>query len=306
MGGWFWMAALPYIISAVGSIGSSLINKNAASNNASNINNLQYQPIDLGQLQSQAQQAAQQNLVNSISLEKQNEPGLSATRFGLQGQLASDLAGGGNVPTDVANQVSRSAITGSNSAGLLGAAGPITAATLGTTAMNIRNANQMKAMQLLQGNQLPTSGLDPGALASASIANTNAQNQFTLGKAGALNNVNNANAAANSGMMGAGAGGLMQILGQMGPLLSGSGGDTMGSFGGSVGGGAFGAMCWVAREVFGEDNPKWLQFRRWMLTESPAPFRWAYITFGEQFAAWLHRHPSLKPSIRAWMEARIS
>ena len=281
MGGWFWMAALPYIISAVGSIGSSLINKNAASNNASNINNLQYQPIDLGQLQSQAQQAAQQNLVNSISLEKQNEPGLSATRFGLQGQLASDLAGGGNVPTDVANQVSRSAITGSNSAGLLGAAGPITAATLGTTAMNIRNANQMKAMQLLQGNQLPTSGLDPGALASASIANTNAQNQFTLGKAGALNNVNNANAAANSGMLGSVTGSLSSLLGNT-------------------------TLCWVAREVFGEDNPKWLQFRRWMLTESPAPFRWAYITFGEQFAAWLHRHPSLKPSIRAWMEARIS
>ena len=281
MGGWFWMAALPYIISAVGSIGSSLINKNAASNNASNINNLQYQPIDLGQLQSQAQQAAQQNLVNSISLEKQNEPGLSATRFGLQGQLASDLAGGGNVPTDVANQVSRSAITGSNSAGLLGAAGPITAATLGTTAMNIRNANQMKAMQLLQGNQLPTSGLDPGALASASIANTNAKNQFTLGKAGALNNVNNANAAANSGMLGSVTGSLSSLLGNT-------------------------TLCWVAREVFGEDNPKWLQFRRWMLTESPAPFRWAYITFGEQFAAWLHRHPSLKPSIRAWMEARIS
>jgi len=281
MGGWFWMAALPYIISAFGSIESSQINKNAASNNASNINNLQYQPIDLGQLQSQAQQAAQQNLVNSISLEKQNEPGLSATRFGLQGQLASDLAGGGNVPTDVANQVSRSAITGSNSAGLLGAAGPITAATLGTTAMNIRNANQMKAMQLLQGNQLPTSGLDPGALASASIANTNAQNQFTLGKAGALNNVNNANAAANSGMLGSVTGSLSSLLGNT-------------------------TLCWVAREVFGEDNPKWLQFRRWMLTESPAPFRWAYITFGEQFAAWLHRHPSLKPSIRAWMEARIS
>ena len=200
-GGWFtWYAVGAQVATT---LYKTEEDKKAASKNASNVNNLQYQPIDLGQLQAQAQLAAQQNMTNSIAIEAQNEPGLSSTRFGLQGQLSSDLAGGGQVPTDVANQVSRSAITGSNYAGLIGAAGPITAATLGTTAMNIRNANQMKAMQLLQGNPLPTGGLDPGSLASAAIGTNNSQNAFTLGKAGALNNVNQSSANSNGAMAGA-------------------------------------------------------------------------------------------------------
>jgi hypothetical protein len=190
------------LISALGSAYSSYENNKAAGKNKNNVNNLQYTPIDLTQLETQATQAAQANIANSIAIEAQNEPGLSATRFGLQGQLSSDLNNGGLVPTDVANQVSRSAITGANSAGLTGAAGPVTAASLGTTSMAIRNANQQKAMQLLQGNQLPTAGLDPGALASASIANTNAGNYFNLAKSGALNNANQSSADAKGGMIG--------------------------------------------------------------------------------------------------------
>ena len=222
-------------ITAAGSIYSAEQNKSAANKNANLVNNLQYQPIDLTQLQSQAQTAAAQNFANSIALEKANEPGLSSTRFGLQNQVASDLASGGNVPTDVANQVTRSAITGSNSAGFQGAAGPVTAATLGTTAMAIRNANQQKAMQLLGQNQLPTSGLDPGALASASIANNNALNYFNLAKSGALTNVNQSNANASGGLLGsitgnlvgnnANSGGLMGALSNSG-MFSSSGGTN--------------------------------------------------------------------------------
>ena len=190
------------LISALGSAYSAYENNKNAGKNKNNVNNLTYQPIDLQALQTQAQQAAQQNIANSIALEAQNEPGLSATRFGLQGQVASDLNNGGIVPTDVANQVSRNAITGANSAGLYGAAGPVTAATLGTTATALRNQNQQKAMQLLQGNQLPTAGLDPGALDSAAIANLNAQNNFNLQKAGAINNANQSSANAQGGMIG--------------------------------------------------------------------------------------------------------
>ncbi|NBW21843.1 MAG: hypothetical protein EBR82_79205, partial [Caulobacteraceae bacterium] len=39
--------------------------------------------------------------------------------------------------------------------------------------------------------------------------------------------------------------------------------DLAGGFGALAGAGVF---CWVAREVYGNDNPKWLQFREWMLT----------------------------------------
>jgi len=226
------------LISALGSAYSSYENNKAAGKNKNNVNNLQYTPIDLTQLETQATQAAQANIANSIAIEAQNEPGLSATRFGLQGQLSSDLNNGGLVPTDVANQVSRSAITGANSAGLTGAAGPVTAASLGTTSMAIRNANQQKAMQLLQGNQLPTAGLDPGALASASIANTNAGNYFNLAKSGALNNANQSSANAQGGMIGSLGSLLTALLNQNGKN---GGSGTSGSSGTGVGNGSGGA-----------------------------------------------------------------
>ena len=73
---------------------------------------------------------------------------------------------------------------------------------------------------------------------------------------------------------------------------------------GRVGGGLLG-FCWVAREVYGEDNIRWIWYRNWLMNDAPGWFRWLYGTFGEWFAAWLHRHPGLKPRIRAWMDARI-
>ena len=44
--------------------------------------------------------------------------------------------------------------------------------------------------------------------------------------------------------------------------------------------GTKGVFCWVAREVYGVDNPKWIEFRDWMVIESPAWFRNIYIKFG--------------------------
>ena len=64
-------------------------------------------------------------------------------------------------------------------------------------------------------------------------------------------------------------------------------------------------MCWVAREVYGEANPQWLLFRRWLLGDSPSWFRNLYISRGEAFANWLSRHTWLKPMIRRWMDSRI-
>jgi len=78
--------------------------------------------------------------------------------------------------------------------------------------------------------------------------------------------------------------------------------NTVGSFIGSIAG----AMCWVAREVYGADNPKWLLFRTWLLEDAPAWFRVLYLHHGESFARWLRNKPRVKAVVRRWMNARIA
>ena len=64
-------------------------------------------------------------------------------------------------------------------------------------------------------------------------------------------------------------------------------------------------FCWVAREVYGENNPKWLRFRDWMFCYAPLWFFNFYLKHGERIAAWLKRNPWAKPAIRLWMDSRI-
>ena len=64
-------------------------------------------------------------------------------------------------------------------------------------------------------------------------------------------------------------------------------------------------FCWVAREVYGADNPKWLLFRAWMLTDAPVWLRELYATHGEDFAAWIHDKPVLKAGLRMIMDQVI-
>ena len=65
------------------------------------------------------------------------------------------------------------------------------------------------------------------------------------------------------------------------------------------------ATCWVAREVYGVDNPKWLQFREWMLTEASDILRNYYIEYGERIAEWIRNKPRIKAIIRKWMDSKI-
>ena len=64
------------------------------------------------------------------------------------------------------------------------------------------------------------------------------------------------------------------------------------------------AMCWVAREVYGEDDPKWLQFREWVIGYSPNWFYKAYSKYGEKVAKVVARVPALKLVIRPLMDAK--
>ncbi len=81
----------------------------------------------------------------------------------------------------------------------------------------------------------------------------------------------------------------------------------MSGIGSAAGGllGNTGLFCWVAREVYGEHNPAWLLFRKWMLNDSPSWFRATYIKYGERFANFIADKPRLKARIRKWMDLKI-
>ena len=64
-------------------------------------------------------------------------------------------------------------------------------------------------------------------------------------------------------------------------------------------------MCWVAREVYGSADPKWMVFRDWLQQDAP---RWLYDSYasnGEQFAGWIKDKPQLKSAIRSLMDQAI-
>jgi hypothetical protein len=102
------------------------------------------------------------------------------------------------------------------------------------------------------------------------------------------------------GMGGMGGGG----MGGMGG--GGMGGMGGGGMGGGMGGGGMGGFCWVAREVYGDHDPRWLVFRRWLLTEAPTWLRDAYGRHGESFAAWIHDKPAVKTGVRFLMDQAVS
>ncbi len=87
------------------------------------------------------------------------------------------------------------------------------------------------------------------------------------------------------------------------------GAGIMGGIGGIAQGigaaGGLAAFCWVAREVYGIEDPKWLQFRYWMLNDAPSWFRNLYIKYGEKIAKFISNKPLVKSIIRKWMNTKI-
>lgn len=104
---------------------------------------------------------------------------------------------------------------------------------------------------------------------------------------------------------GGGAGGFTYPNSMGGQVFAGgAGGFAGGGAGAATGMGALG-FCWVAREVYGEDNPMWMVFREWMLNKAPKWLKNAYGKYGERFASWLKDKPRTKKLIRLWMNGRI-
>lgn len=70
-----------------------------------------------------------------------------------------------------------------------------------------------------------------------------------------------------------------------------------------AGGGAF---CWVAREVYGVHDPRWLAFREWMTWQAPAWLQRVYATHGESVAEWLRDRPAARAGLRLVMDQAIA
>ena len=66
------------------------------------------------------------------------------------------------------------------------------------------------------------------------------------------------------------------------------------------------ALCWVAREVYGSDNYKWLVFRDYVSHEAPSWFRKLYIKHGEKFADFIKDKPLLKFAVRKSMDVIVN
>ena len=85
-------------------------------------------------------------------------------------------------------------------------------------------------------------------------------------------------------------------------------GGIMGGLTGGLGAGlgkAAGAAifgCWVAREVYGEDDPKWMVFRQWLFTEAPEWLKELYLEEGERFAEFISDKPVLKFIVKKAMD----
>ena len=92
--------------------------------------------------------------------------------------------------------------------------------------------------------------------------------------------------------------GMMQGLGSLvGGAITGGGSFALAA--------ATKGNCWVARAVYGEDNPKWLIFRGWMLNESPEWFRSLYLKHGEAFAEFIKDKPMLRAVIQVGMDSVV-
>jgi hypothetical protein len=61
-------------------------------------------------------------------------------------------------------------------------------------------------------------------------------------------------------------------------------------------------FCWVAREVYGPEDDRWMQFRAWMFGAAPDWLFNAYAKHGEAFAGIVRKVPVLKRALRPLMD----
>lgn len=198
-------------ISAAVSVGTSIYSASQA-NKAANkaldqkaalAANLKYEPIDIAALKEEASKSAVENATKSLALERTLQPNVAATREELAKQTSDNLALQGNLPADVINRVTQSGrVIGAQSGIGSGSTTPLTASLLGLSSLDLANQRRAAAGALLTANPLQQAGLDPGAVASAEVAQNAAQNQFNLLKSGVDSKLVDAETAARAAQIG--------------------------------------------------------------------------------------------------------
>jgi hypothetical protein len=264
------------------------------------------------------------DLMQAISNMNTALPGFSGLQQSLVGQASGMAANPYALPQQAIGQILQTGAENNISGGEGAASGFSSNNSLRSLGVNVLQygqqnfQNAMGALSTLTGTAPNVSPVSPLSFmrtpqnALSAVTNNNTQNQAIAqganNAAAAAGNYNSANlydSLASSGAVN----GLTSAVGAYlgtGPQGSGPSNGGYVSIGQPISPVTGQTVCWVAREVFGETNPKWRNFRQWLLTKAPIWFRNLYIRHGEAFAAWLHRHPAMKPPIRLWMESRIA
>jgi hypothetical protein len=162
----------------------------------------------------------------------------------------------------------------------------------------VNNMNQFNQNLALQGNQnawnnaaqygqfLQGNAFSPFAAAQAQVGQTPDYLPNLLGYGGdSFNTSYNAARAAEINAENVSAGKTAGWLGALGSLFQG--------------------LCFVAREVYGVESPRWKIFRSWMQTRAPKWFYELYAEHGADFAEFIHDKPKVKAMVRAWMDQRL-
>lgn len=244
--------------------------------------------------------------------------------------ILQQLRQGGRLDPETQASVTRGALTTGSGSGITGSIANrgLVARDLGLTSLSLQQSRQQAALQasaagvsrLQVGNAaagldastaaslgsifnqrgLPQAGLDPRIAAQLRVDNT-----VGAGKIDLLNTAtDNAARAKNvqsvlslgSGAAGAfGGGGTTTSIDNSSAYgLSGTGGYS--DMDGIT------TRCWVAREVYGADNPEWIQFRDRMLATMDKSFVEFYLQKGPAIAATIRDQPEVKQFIRGLMD----
>lgn len=250
----------------------------------------------------------------------------------------AELALGGQLPQDVQNAVTRKALAHAGTVGPgLTLGRDLVARDLGLTSLDLLNqrlstatalgqaqagldttarsnlfdsgnflqgvqsgdfSRWLAASQLGQAIPTPMTGLDPSSIVNLAVGNTNAQAQKQAQNSALAVQAANGQTALGGSLAGAGLGLLGSYYASRTPTTYGTYTAPKTNYYASVPS----VMCWVAREVYGESNPAWTEFRDHMVTHMNGDFVNFYATNGEQVAREISGKPVVKEFIRGLMD----